>query len=323
MLSRNAERTYWLGRYVERTEDTARLLNGFSQVMMDIPSSGKLGWEILLKIMATEELFFEHYDEANENNVIKFLLSDKENPSSIRSAVKAARENARTLRDKLPLEAWEMLNDLNLFVKKNADNALHRRNRFQFLKQTITKCQCFNGMIKTTLSRTQMYEFLTMGSFIERADMSTRMLDVTAGTLLTRPEEIGTFDTHIWLELLKANNAIMMYRTVNGPIIKPDKVLNFLICEDEFPRSIKHCLDSMGTLAQTLPREKEFIKAADKLTLGLDAYKKQGEVLSPALPKFFDDTQKGLNELHNVIANTWFLSAKAPEQSQSQKTVEV
>ena len=322
MLSRNAERTYWLGRYIERTEDTARLLNAFTQVMMDIPSSGKLGWDILLKIMASEELFYEHYEVASEKNVIKFLLSDKENPSSIRSAVKGARENARTLRDRFPLEAWEMLNDLNLFIKKGAEDALHQRNRFDFLKDTISKCQCFNGMIRTTLSRTQIYDFLIIGSFIERADMSTRMLDVAAGALLSRPEEDGAYDTHIWLELLKAHNALMMYRTVNGPKISPKKVLSFLIGVDEFPRSIKHCLDSLQFLSEELPRNEEVVKTVEGLISHLDDYKQNGKVQLEDLSEFFDNTQQGLNELHGAIATTWFLSALAPEQTQSQTEAE-
>lgn len=321
MLSRNAERTYWLGRYVERTEDTARLLNAFSHVMMDMPSSGKLGWDVLLKIMASDELFFEHYDEATESNVIKFLLCDQDNPSSIRSAVRAARENARTLRDKLPSDAWEMLNDLNLFIKKEAENALHQRNRFKFLKDTIHKCQCFNGLVQTTLSRTEVYEFLTMGAFIERADMTSRMLDVAAGVLLNRPEAMRTFDTQIWIEILKAQNAMMMYRMVNGPLISPKTALNFLICEDDFPRSIKHCLESMQWQAENLPRNIKFIENIDALVHNLEKHEQHGKAQLEDLRQFFDDTQQGLNELHNIIATTWFLSAVAPEQTQTQSGV--
>ena len=321
MLSRNAERTYWLGRYVERTEDTARLLNAFSQVMMDIPRSSKLGWETLLKIMATEELFYEHYDEVTESNVIKFLVIDQDNPSSIRSAIKAARENARTLRDKLPLEAWEILNDLNLFIKKNADKALKRSLRFEFLKDTILKCQCFNGLIRTTLSRTRIYEFLGMGAFIERADMSTRMLDIATGALLGRPENMRTFDTHIWLELLKAHNGLMMYRRVKGPKISPKRVLSFLIGEEEFPRSIIHCLSSMKGQAEYLPRNEKFLDNINNVIDSLDEYKKHNKDQLEDLSQFFDSTQQGINSLHADIATTWFLSAVAPEQTQTQTEV--
>lgn len=313
MLSRNAERIYWLGRYIERTEDTARLLNAFSHVMMDLPQSNKLGWDVLLKIMATEAQFYEHYTEASEENVVRFLLTDEANSGSIRSSVQAARENARTLRDRLPVSGWEMLNDLNLFIKKGTKGTALQRNRYQFLTDTVSKCQCFNGMIRTTLSRNQAYEFLCMGAFIERADMTTRTLDIAADILLRRPDDVSVFDDHIWMEILRAQNAVMMYRSVNGPRMSPKTVLRFLVGEDDFPRSIKHCLVAMTQLVDTLPRKRAFIEKTDRLVSSLDAYKQQREIMSSDLRQFFDDTQQGLNELHQIIATTWFLSADAPE----------
>ena len=313
MLSRNAERIYWLGRYIERTEDTARLLNAFSHVMLDLPTSGKLGWDVLLKIMASEALFYEHYEVADEKNVVMFLLDDIRNPSSIRSAVRAARENARTLRDRLPLEGWEMLNDLNLFIKKGIEDASRQRNRFQFLTDTITKCQCFNGMIRTTLSRNQTYEFLCMGSFIERADMTTRTLDIAADILLQRSDADGVFDTHIWMEILKAQNAVMMYRTKNGPRSSPRAVLRFLIGEGDFPRSIKHCIKAMEGLVQELPENEAFTESTQSLTAKLEGFVEMDEIVPEKLRDFFDETQLGLNEVHSIIATTWFLSAEAPE----------
>lgn len=318
MLSRNAERIYWLGRYVERTEDTARLLNAFSHVMMDLPDSGKLGWDVLLKIMASESLFYEHYEEANETNVVKFLLADVENPSSIRSAVRAARDNARTLRDRLPLEIWEMLNDLNLSIKKGVEDASRQRNRFQFLTDTITKCQCFDGMVCSSLSRNQSYDFLRMGVFMERADMTTRTLDIAADILLQRSEKDGVFDIHIWMEILKAQNAVMMYRMKHGPRSSPKVVLRFLIGEEIFPRSIKHCVESMQSAVMDLPRNQLFTKNISLLSDNLDEFIEQKQFEPEGLRTFFDETQQGLNELHSNIATTWFLSADAPEETQSQ-----
>lgn len=318
MLSRNAERIYWLGRYIERTEDTARLLKAFSHLMLDLPQSNKPGWDTLLKIMANETQFHEHYDEPNENNVVSFLLSDVANPGSIRSSVKAARENARTLKDRLPLEGWEMLNDLNIFIKRMAEMGVRQRHRFHFLTDTVAKCQCFNGMIRTTLSRNQAYEFLCMGAFIERADMTTRTLDVAADLLLHRSEDASAFDAHIWMEILKAQNAVMMYRAVNGPQMSPKTVLRFLIGEDNFPRSIKHCLVSTGQLSQTLPRKQAFLEHINTLTLNLDTYKRQREIMSSDLRKFFDETQKGINELHQIIASTWFMNKPIPPVTNSE-----
>ncbi|MGB1311284.1 MAG: alpha-E domain-containing protein [Leucothrix sp.] len=313
MLSRNAERIYWMGRYIERTEDTARLLHAYSHVMLDLPTSGQLGWDVLLKIMASETLFYEYYEDANEDNVIKFLLDDIANPSSIRSAVRAARENARTLKDRLPLEGWEILNDLNLFIKKGAEGASRQRNRFQFLKDIIIKCHCFNGLVRTTLSRNQTYEFLCMGGFIERADMNTRTLDVAADILLKRSDEDGVFDTHIWMEILKAQNAVMMYRMKNGPRSSPKVVLRFLIGENEFPRSIKHCVGALGGLTMRLPECQLFIDKVREQKANLDTFIEADEFLPVNLRAFFDETQQGLNELHSIIATTWFLSAQAPE----------
>ncbi len=184
MLSRNAERVYWLGRYIERTEDTARLVKAFTQVMLDIPKAKKISWNMLLQILLSEEKFNELYDEVNEQNVISFLLNDIKNPSSIRSSVRAARENARTSRDIIPHEGWEMLNDLNLMVKHSAEKTIHRKERYKYLSKIISSAQQFNGLIQSSLSRNKSYEFLRIGVLLERADMTTRILDVAAGNLV-------------------------------------------------------------------------------------------------------------------------------------------
>ena len=323
MLSRNAERVYWLGRYIERTEDTARLLNAFSHVIRDLPASSKLDWNVLLQILSVEEQFKKkHGDDASEENVISFLVTDSENPGSIRSAIRAARENARTVRDRLPLEGWEILNDLNLFVKKReknlAQNPVKLRNRFQFLKDVVAKSQQFNGMVQSTLSRNQAYDFISFGRFIERADMTTRMLDVVADILLRRPEDVSSFDSHIWMEFMKAQNAVMMYRAENGPRISAKSVLHFLLGQEDFPRSIKSCLQEMTRLSQQLPRNEAFIAETQKLMLTLEDYQKHAEIVPAELRVMFDDTQKGLNQLHSVIADTWFLGAAAAPESETQ-----
>jgi len=138
---------------------------------------------------------------------------------------------------------------------------------------------------------------------------------------LSRPDDRGAFDTQIWMEVLKAHNAVMMYRMVNGPQISPQSVLGFLIGKDDFPRSIKHCLDTMRWQAEELPRNEEFIRYIDALIFNLDAYKKQGKIQLEELSEFFDITQQGINVLHGIIAETWFLSAEAPAQTQTQSGV--
>ena len=319
MLSRNAERVYWLGRYIERTEDTARLLNAFSQVMLDLPKNNKLGWNVLLKIMSVESLFHEHYEEANEHNVVEFLIANRENPGSLLSAIRSARENARTSKDLFPLEGWEMLNDLNLLMKQTAASVIRRRDRFRFLTEVIGRCQQFNGLIQSSMSRNQAHEFLSLGVHIERADMTSRTLDIAAGILLRRGVEESTHDHHIWMEILKAQNAVGMYRVVNGPRISHVSVLRFVLCNNDFPRSIKYCLEELSQIALSFPSYEKFLESSDKLMKKMDSYTEKDFVVSKDLRVSFDEIQLGIIDLHNIIANTWlYPTQKVDGQTQSQ-----
>ena len=330
MLSRNAERVYWLGRYIERTEDTARLLKAFTQVMLDIPKGKKISWNMLLQILLSEHEFNKLYDEVNEQNVISFLLNDLKNPSSIRSCVRAARENARTSRDIIPLEGWEMLNDLNLLVKHSSEKTVHRKERYKYLSKVISSAQQFNGMIQSSLSRSKAYEFLRIGALLERADMTTRILDVASGILLRRDVDVGSLDSLIWLEILKAQNAILMYRALNGPVIVPTKVLTFILHKEDFPRSIEFCLREMNNYFLSLPDSEECQLSYKKLSTQLHIFDKSKGVDYEFLHDFFDDIQKGLIEMHNTIATTWFpkvrevvISAAEEDETQATDTKEV
>ena len=320
MLARNAERIYWLGRYVERVENTARLLNAFSHVMMDLPKSKKLRWDMLLRIMSAEHDFEKQHDDYSVENIITFLLADADNPGSLRSSVKSARENARTCRDIIPLESWEILNELNLLVKKSIEKALNPRYRYQFLEDIIGLCQRFTGMVYNSLSRNQSFDFLVMGNLIERADMTTRILDVAAGVLLRRNIEAQAFDTVIWAEILKATSALTMYRANNGPRINPEIVLNFMLCEESFPRSLNFCIHVMHGLATVLPRNKSFYKQLGVLEDKMALCEDNIDVDPEELHIFFDDVQKALIALHNEIADIWFLKEydPSPELSQTQ-----
>lgn len=307
MLSRSAERVYWLGRYIERTEDTARMLKAFTQVMMDIPKTHKLSWSMLLRILFAEHEFNKLYDVASEKNVVNFLLADIRNPNSIRSSIKAARENARTSKDAIPTGAWEMLNDLNLFIKESVDDSINRRGRYKFLSEVISRSLQFNGMIQNSLSRNQAYDFLQIGSMLERADMTSRMLDVAAGILLRRDSsDTGSFDMLIWLEILKAQNGIQMYRSLNGPKIDPTKVLHFMLCQDDFPRSIKFCLTEIEVFVTLLPGNDEVFEGWELLLDQLNSFDKEKDVSPEFLQRYFDDIQKGLIRIHNNISHTWF-----------------
>ena len=141
MLSRVAERTYWAARYLERIENTVRLISVYDKLMYDLPTSVGIGWYNLITINSAEEAFDERYKVQDERNVIKFLLSEENNPVSVVSNLRFARENLRTTRDVIPAQSWVMINELNLFVTENLQQGINRSQRFNFLNGVIKICQ--------------------------------------------------------------------------------------------------------------------------------------------------------------------------------------
>ncbi|TVR61952.1 MAG: alpha-E domain-containing protein, partial [Candidatus Competibacteraceae bacterium] len=185
MLSRVAQNIYWMARQIERAEDTARLINVNSNLLLDLPRNTTFGWLPLIFIVGAEKLFFEKDPNrlADQSNVVRFLISDRDHPSSIISSLAAARENLRTTRDTVPPEAWEQINGLYIYAR---DHVPSRRGRFEFLRRVIQGAQQINGLLAGAMSRTAAYDFVRLGRYLERADMTTRILDVRSANLLAR-----------------------------------------------------------------------------------------------------------------------------------------
>ena len=185
MLSRVAQNVYWMARQIERAEDTARLINVNGNLLLDLPRNTTFGWLPLIFIVGAEKLFFEKdpHRLADENNVVRFLIGDRDNPGSIISSLAAARENLRTTRDTVPPEAWEQINALYIYAR---DHVPTRRGRFEFLRRVIQGAQQINGLLAGAMSRTAAYDFVRLGRYLERADMTTRILDVRSANLLAR-----------------------------------------------------------------------------------------------------------------------------------------
>jgi len=219
MLSRVAERLYWMARYLERAEDTARLTKAYTHLIMDIPAESQPGWDILVRILDAQTSFSEHHRACNEQNVLKFLIADEENPGSVHYCIRAARENVRTTRDVLPEEVWEHVNGLYLFSQEHAAKSVGRRNRHQFLDQVITRCQMISGLLMSTLCRDHAYRFIKLGALLERADMTTRIIDVGAGALLGNERLNKAVDPLIWACLLQSLSAMGTYRRTIGPLV--------------------------------------------------------------------------------------------------------
>ena len=147
MLSRVANRIYWMARYLERAENTARLINVNTHLLLDLPKRVRLGWEPILDITSRRDYFYDLYEEADERSVIRFMVSDTRNPDSILSSLNLARENTRTIRDIIPREAWEQVNSLHLNTKSNARSVMTQRHRYDYLRSVILGVQTISGML--------------------------------------------------------------------------------------------------------------------------------------------------------------------------------
>ena len=163
MLSRVAERLYWLARYLERAESTARLISIYNHLIMDIPKGSEPSWMILVDILEAKQTFQGRYNAETEQNVHRFLIERAEEQSSVPHSILRAYENVRTTRDALPQEAWEYISELRIYVLEHSKQSLARSKRLAFLNEIVQRCQTLTGLFHSSLSRDEVYSFLKIG----------------------------------------------------------------------------------------------------------------------------------------------------------------
>lgn len=305
MLSSVAERLYWMARYLERAEDTARLTNAYSQFILDVPVGLEPGWESLVRVIDGEALFEARYSNYNERNVMKFMTVDLDSSGSIRYAVKAARECVRTTRDVLPDSCWKLVNELYIFTNDYAESSISRKARFEFLDGFIRRVQQITGLIVSNLSRDHAYRFIRMGRLIERADMTTRIVDVAATSMQARDSEGTDVD---WLlgHLLRSLSAVTAYRRVYGPLVDANQVVNFVFKAPDFPRSLQYCLFRIKRDAKKLKNHGSFDRACNSMLRDLGNVDAQKMNFSK-LHRYIDKFQGRLIKLNNLVYDTWIL----------------
>jgi uncharacterized alpha-E superfamily protein len=310
MLSRVAENLYWFGRYVQRAENTARLLNVNANLMLDLPRRMTLGWGTLIDIVGSTERFKSLYDHASEENVVRYLMTDERNPASIRSSLHTAREILRTVRDTMPRETWERVNDIYFYVLERGDHSLARAPRQAFLQQAVSGTLLIYGVLTSNMSRDVGFQFLRIGTNIEQADMTTRILDVRTYSLLgIQPGDLSPFESIQWMSVLRSLTAYQMYRRharvrVNGP-----GVLRFLLQNRDFPRSVMFCLSTIASTLPALPGNRKIERAIERTrALIRDANLDVLLATEGQLPQLMDEIQIGLGELHGALAQTYFSS---------------
>lgn len=306
MLSRVAENIYWMARYIERAENSARLINVNSNLLLDLPRNVRLGWEPLLDITGGRSSFFDFYQEADERSTIRFLVTNQNNPSSILSSLNQARENARTIRDIIPREAWEQINQLFLSAKDDVNRVLARNGRFEYLRQVILGAQTITGLLAGTMNHDEGYDFLRMGRNLERADMTTRIVDVRSATLLSEThEDLTPFENIQWMSVLKSLTAYQMYRRTTRIRVRRPDVLRFLLREPSFPRSVMHSLGEAEACLSHLPLNEKPMKALGTLRRKVERASPE-RLEQQELHDFIDGLQLGLAKVHTRIAASYF-----------------
>jgi uncharacterized alpha-E superfamily protein len=320
MLSRVAESVYWMSRYVERAENVARFIDVNFQLMLDDAGGVDRQWQPLVNTTGDHEDFNKRYGAATQENVIKFLTFDTANPNSILSCLRQARENARTVREIISSEMWLQINKFYLTVMSAADHCDWLDSANEFFAEVKEASHLFSGITDATMAHNEAWHFCRLGVMLERADKTSRMLDVKYYILLRSADDVGSpLDDIQWAAVLRSASAFEMYRKRHGRI-SPKSVVEFLILDREFPRAIQFCLvaarDSLhaisGTPLGTFRYQPE--KLLGQLCSDL-SFASLDEIIAQGLHEYLDDLQTKVNAIGAGIFETFF-AFKTP---QSQK----
>jgi uncharacterized alpha-E superfamily protein len=335
MLSRVAESVYWIARYIERAENVARCVEVALQVALDTPGGLGAQWRPLVAAAGDEEIFVARYGDRYEGRagneadmrdaILHFLTFDSASPNSILSCVSKARENARQVRGVLALETWEHLNRFYHMLTAPGARKRATESPHDFYSEVRSASYLFDGIVESTLSRGEEWHFLRMGRYLERADQTSRILDVKYFILLPGPGDVGSVvDDRLWTALLHSVSGYEMFRRRHGRIL-PDKVVDFLVLDREFPRAVLFCLlraeesllaisgTPMGSFRNTA--EKRLSRLRSSL-----AYSTVEEIIAQGLHEYLDALQTGLNRAGEGIFETFFaLDAPAIAELQQQQ----
>ncbi|BAZ44665.1 hypothetical protein NIES4102_16770 [Chondrocystis sp. NIES-4102] len=310
MLSRVADSIYWLNRYIERAENVARFIDVNLNLMLDLPAEISPQWQPLISVTGDLEQFKARYQQVDSDNVIQFLSFDPQYQNSIISCLQKARENARSIREVISSEMWEEVNSFYLMVQQAASTKSFSTLP-KFFSQVKMASHRFAGVMDATMSHNEGWHFGQMGRLLERADKTTRILDVKYFLLLPSAKWVGTpLDRLQWMSLLKSASAYEMYRK-RQHYITPSGVAKFLILDRNFPRSIHFCLwqteHCLHEITRTPPghwcngAERSLGKLCSQL-----GYLMIEDIVQSGLHEFLDQMQSSLNQVGNEIHAAFF-----------------
>ena len=306
MLSRLAQNLFWAGRYIERAESTARLINATSLLLMDMPRAATFDWRALVEIVGADDLFAQRYPDDSEASVMRFLVADRLHPSSIASCLAVARENLRSARDLVPREVWEDINGLHLFIADEGPHVESRLARSRVMEQVVRNARHMAGMIDSGMSRDAAYDMFMLGLQLERADMTTRIIDVRSADLLVDEQsDLRPYQTVQWISVLKSLSAFQMYRRHVRVRVTGPGVVRFLLTDSAFPRSVRFCLNGAAERLTRLPTAAGCVATVDSTLEVLDDAD-LGTLAGYRLSEFLDRMQIELNTINDTIHRRYF-----------------
>jgi uncharacterized alpha-E superfamily protein len=300
-----------MSRYVERAENVARFVDVNLHLMLDSPAGQRPNWESLVLTTGDHRWFIERYGDATPESVTQFLTFDREYPNSIVSSLTHARENARTVREIISREMWQQLNEFYLMVVGASENTAPPGEMSDFYSRVKLSGIYFEGVTNATLSRGDAWHFANLGRMLERADKTSRIVDVKYFTLLPTVRDVGTtLDQLGWVALLDSASALQMYRQVHH-VTTPEQVAQFLILDRDFPRAIHRCVieaqDSLHALTGSPidSHKNEAERMLGELRARLD-YARIQHIMASGLHEYLDGLQVSLNEIGATLERLFF-----------------
>ncbi len=322
MLSRVANCLYWMSRYIERAENIARIVDVNLQLLLDFRNLDEQRlaehWLPIVQATGDETLFFQLHPKATGKAVTEFLVFQTENPNSLVTSICQARENARMVRDQITIELWEELNRLYLFVRSPQAREMWRESPSEFFQQIKASSLHMVGLTYSTLIHNEGWWFTQIGKFIERADKTSRILDVRYQTLPARgvPAQISQAEALEWSAILRSCSAWDAYKSIYGVEVHPRQVAELLLLNGDFPRSVRFCV---GELDRALRRisgmpEGRFSNDAEKLAGRLQAelqFSTIDEIFDQGLHGYLDCLQAKFNAIGDALFNAYIFQAFA------------
>ncbi len=312
MLSRTADHLYWMSRYTERAENLARLLDVTYQMSL-VPQSeaaANQNWHAVIVLNSLEKPFAEAYGEPTAANVMRFMVRDEDNPSSIYSCLRSTRENAHAVRGTLTSEMWETINSTWIELRHQSFDQIRAGGITEFFEWVKMRTALIRGVTLGTLLLDEAAHFIRLGGLLERADNTARILDVKYHFLQNGDEGNGVTDFYQWGALLRSLSAFEVYRKVYRDVITPARVVELLMLRKDMPRSLHHCLDKVDYMLSLVANKQsaETCRRSGLLHARLH-YARTEDILAGGLHEYLTDFMDAIYDLGNHISQDFLVPA--------------